>query len=68
MSIDWDAFTQSLSALRGNHNQLVAENERLKKTIETQGKGCMERHNIICEIHEITEKYFQEFVGEKEKK
>ena len=52
---------QLVNAQQVEIEQLKAENKQLKATIETQGEGCEERHNVICEIHEITERYFKQF-------
>lgn len=37
--------------------ELEAENKRLKDTIETQGKDCENRHNVICEMYENIQEF-----------
>lgn len=43
-------------------DKLKTEIKRLKETIKTQGERCEHLHNLLCEIHEITERYFKQIL------
>lgn len=36
-----------------------------RETIEKQGKACAERHELLCEVKEITDRYFNKALQEK---
>lgn len=56
-----DELTKRLGIDNPWHNRGdLDEIERLKETIKTQGKGCEHRHNLLCEVKEIIDGYFEQ--------
>ena len=61
----YDEYVDNYEKLSGNYKKLREGNRRLKRlnkeqeaTIEFQAKECSKRHEILCNIFDVVDKYF----------